>query len=439
MNYARESMKLWKKKETKVQEENPMGNRQQELEEMVRGLKVKESCLDDTLLLVNDLLQFMTNLDYVKEMVSDAKEQKEMVATVAASGEELTASTEEISNYVQESTHKIENTMTESKECIDQVEETFEVLEKNIKEIDVAKEIILKVQEETQKINDMVTVIRSVADQTNLLSLNASIEAARAGEHGKGFAVVAEEIKKLSENTNEQVESIQSIVAHLNENIGVAAKEMEQIVSSFSNSRGSIEKATSGMGHITDMMAGIHGNISSISGNVEEQSATTEEISATLQVISEQSFRLGGEADKTGKAFFDISMKVDEARIKAFNCNENIDTASMIEISITDHLMWKWRVYNMIMGYITLDVSTVGDHHGCRLGKWIDSLESQDPKVNSIIQQMEEPHAKIHTCAKTAIEEYTKGNLSAAEAKLAEIEANSKVVVALLQDLKKVL
>lgn len=432
-------MKLWKKKETKEQEEIAVADKLQEMEEVISSMKKKEACLNETLLLVNDLLQFMTNLDYVKGMVADAKQQKEVITTVAASGEEMAASTEEISNYVQESTHRIEHTMTESKDCIDQVEQTFQVIEANIKEIDVAKEIILKVQEETLKINDMVTVIRSVADQTNLLSLNASIEAARAGEHGKGFAVVAEEIKKLSENTNEQVESIQGIVAHLNENIGVAANEMEQIVSAFSNSKGSIGKATSGMSHITDMMQGIHHNISSISGNVEEQSATTEEISATLQIISEQSFRLGGEADKTGKAFFDISMKVDEARIKAFNCNKEIDTASMIDISITDHLMWKWRVYNMLMGYITLDVNTVGDHHGCRLGKWIDSIESQDPKVNTIIQQMEEPHAQIHIAAKNSIEEYTKGNLAMAETKLTEIEDNSKIVVSLLQELKKVL
>jgi methyl-accepting chemotaxis protein len=432
-------MKFWNKKEIDLQEEKAEVNRQQEMDELLSSMKKKEVCLNETLLLVNELLQFMTNLDYVKEMVADAKQQKEMVATVAASGEEMAASTEEISNYVQESTHKIENTMTESKECIDQVEQTFEVIGKNINEIDVAKDIILKVQDETLKINDMVTVIRSVADQTNLLSLNASIEAARAGEHGKGFAVVAEEIKKLSENTNEQVVSIQGIVAQLNQNIGVAASEMEQIVSAFRDSKGSITKATSGMGHITDMMKGIHGDISSISGNVEEQSATTEEISATLQIISEQSFRLGGEADKTGKAFFDISMKVDEARIKAFNCNQNIDTTSMIDISITDHLMWKWRVYNMIMGYITLDVTTVGDHHGCRLGKWIDSIESQDPKVNSIIQQMEEPHAQIHIAAKASIQEYTRGNLLAAEQKLREIESNSKIVVSFLQDLKKVL
>ncbi len=431
-------MKLFKKSK-KEKEDISLVIDNLEREETIDSIRKKESCLNETLMQVNNLLQYMTNLDYVKNMVLDARKQSDMIAATAANSEEMAASTEEISSYVQESSSKIQSTMKETRACISQVGQTFDTIEKNIEEIDVAKDLILKVQSETDKIKDMVTVIKSVADRTNLLSLNASIEAARAGEHGRGFAIVAEEIKKLSENTKEQVGFIQKTVVGLNENIETAAREMQQIVNAFSGSKISIENASGGMGLITRTMEEVNENLLTISANVEEQSAATEEISANLQSISEKSIYLGEEADRTGKAFFDISMKADKARITAYGCNENLDSISMIEISITDHMMWKWRVYNMIMGYITLDISAVGDHHGCRLGKWIETLDCRDTKVKTIIDQIEFPHAEIHNAAKTAIQEYTKGNLSIAEHKLAEIEKNSATVVALLNELKKVL
>lgn len=432
-------MKIFKSRKTEETNDSSDINYHQEFDNAMEQIRVKEKCINETLMNVNHLLQFMTGLDYVKGMVLDAKKQSEMITTAAASSEEMAASTEEISHFVKESSHKLNHTMEKSKACIDQVGQTFELIEKNIVQVDSAKEIILKVQAQTDEINQMVTVIRSVADQTNLLSLNASIEAARAGEQGKGFAVVAAEIKKLSENTTEQVGLIQNIVTHLNDDIEIAAKEMEKIVQAFGSSKSSIESATGGMDLISTMMDEVKSNISSISTNVEEQSATTEEITAGLQVISEKSSNLGEEADKTGKAFFDISMKVDEARMTACACSNHLDSKSMIKISITDHLMWKWRVYNMIMGYIKLDIATVGDHHGCRLGKWLATLDSKDLQVKSIINKIEAPHAEIHKSAKSAIEEYNKGNMNIAEAKLADIEKNSKIVVAFLNELEALL
>lgn len=92
------------------------------------------------------------------------------------------------------------------------VDETFYKIDSNMNEINARNQIMADVKEQTVKINELVNVIKSVADQTNLLSLNASIEAARAGEQGKGFAVVSNEIKKLAENTKQQVDIIRAIV-----------------------------------------------------------------------------------------------------------------------------------------------------------------------------------------------------------------------------------
>lgn len=396
-------------------------------------------CIFETIGIVNDLLQFMTSLDYVKEMIWDADSQAEMLETVAANSEEISAVTEDISNHVQESNMNMHHAIEETGESLSKVERTFEKIEENINEIDSVKGIMVEVTEETVKINELVNVIKSVAEQTNLLSLNASIEAARAGEHGRGFAVVADEIKKLAENTREQVDFIRNIVDDLNGKIGKASEEIDRVVNTFNSSKGSIDEATGGVKSINGTMGQVEESFTSISANIEEQAATTQEISASLQIINEKAVRLKRESNRVGQAFFDISQKVDEVRLKALNCSEKVDSNTMIGLSITDHLMWKWRVYNMILGYTQLDAANAGNHHGCRLGKWILTLDQDDSKIKNILMKMEGPHSEVHKTAKMAIQEYNNGNKDVAEKLLQEIEKNSKEVVNYLSELKRYL
>lgn len=409
------------------------------IEPYLKMIEEKDSCILGTLSGVNELLQFITNLDYVKAMIQDANSQAEMIESVAASSEEMAAATEEISNYVQESSVNIGQMKGETGKSLQQVDQTFEKIDNNINEIDVAKGIMSEVTVETVKINELVTVIKSVADQTNLLALNASIEAARAGEHGRGFAVVAEEIKKLAENTKEQVDIIREIVRGLNEKIEKASTEIDRVVTNFKGSKAAIDDATGGIHKINLTMSQVEERITSISANTEEQTATTQEMSSNLQLINEKSSKLRTEVVKTGQAYFDISQKVDGLRIKTFNGTEKVDADTMIQLSITDHLMWKWRVYNMILGYIHLDVSAVGDHNGCRLGKWVSTLDKSDSRIKEILKSMEQPHSEVHSIAKKAIQEYNNANKASAENLLFEIENKSKLVVNCLLELKKYL
>ncbi|PJI10561.1 MULTISPECIES: methyl-accepting chemotaxis protein [Clostridium] len=397
--------------------------------------KIK-SCNQQTILDVNNLLQFMTNLDYVKDMLHDASEQASMIESVASSSEELATSTEDISNFVQTSSTTTNEAIKETDDSLKNINNTFDELEDNINEINVIKTTMLDVTEETKKINSLIGVIKSVANKTNMLSLNASIEAARAGEHGKGFAVVANEIKKLAENTKEQVSSIESIVSGLNEKIFNTSSEIDLVIDKFSTSKDSINNASSGIKSITSAMNTVGDSFTSISANIEEQTATTQEMSSNLQFINEKSTRIREETNRTGKSFFDISLKIDEIRLRTLANSEEVDNDTMIELSITDHLMWKWRVYNLILGYIKFETSNVGDSHSCRLGKWLDTLDYNNPDTKCIIDNIKEPHSNIHNLAKQAVTEYNAGNIKACENILEEIDKDSKIVINCLNELK---
>lgn len=399
-------------------------------------LSVKNSSIIKTIETVNELLQYMTSLDYVKDMIKDANIQSKKIESVTSSSEEMTAATESISHYIQESNHHMTRAIKESSKSLEQVDMAFVQMESNIQDIFAVKDIMDEVKDETTKINELVNMIKGVANKTNLLSLNASIEAARAGEHGRGFSVVAEEIKKLSENTKEQVDIIQGIVEDLNLKINKATAEMENVFHTFSKSKVAIDNATSGMKNIGKTMSLIEDSLNSITSSVEDQTLSSQEISLHLQNITEKSVVLRNEADRTGQAFFDISEKLDEIRINAITATEKVDSSTLIKLSITDHLMWKWRVYNMILGFTNLDTSHLADHNSCRLGKWITSLDTSNSRIKTIVNELEKPHENVHKAAKQAIEEYNKGNQKKAEELLINIEANSKLVVDKLKELE---
>nr|WP_179295503.1 globin-coupled sensor protein [Bacillus sp. FJAT-45350] len=143
-----------------------------------------------------------------------------------ASIEEVTAQTEEVANKSRQGTELAGQTEERAQTGNQQIE----WLSKNIKDIQITtKEMTKNIKEFEQtanQIKDIVTIVQSIANETNLLALNAAIEAARAGEHGKGFAVVAEEVRKLSEQTNESVEGVKRLIEKTNLQI---AKNNESI------------------------------------------------------------------------------------------------------------------------------------------------------------------------------------------------------------------
>ncbi len=391
----------------------------------------------DTLICVNELLQYMTNLDYVKEMIFDANQQSSLVETVAASSEELCAASEEISVNIQDSNKTMSDTTHDTDTSLKKIDNTFLAIEDNINQTISIKGIMHQVTDETDKINDMVNVIKSVADKTNLLALNASIEAARAGEHGKGFSVVAEEIKKLAESTRQQVGSIQEIVNGLNDKISKTSDEIDTVIQAFNTSKNHMDEVTTEIHGINQAMSMVNDSFTDITANIEEQTAASQEISSSLMLINEKATLLKDKSTRTGQAFYEISQKIDEIRLTVLNRVTSPDNHTMIELTITDHLMWKWKVYNMILDYVHINSDTVGDHNGCRLGKWLCTLNLTNSRVEDIITKMHEPHVKVHETAKQAIVAYNNGNTQEAEKLLNVIESYSLKVVEYLNALKK--
>ena len=179
-----------------------------------------------------------------------------------------------------------------------------------------AMEGIARLNEVSQRITQIVEVIRQIADQTNLLSLNAAIEAARAGEHGRGFAVVAEEVRKLAEQSARSAGEINKLVADIRREIEATVANIEgnsrqalagsqvvaQAAHDFQTLLETVQGVSESIREVARAAGEISGGVQNIAAAVEEQSATTQEISASVQTLSRMAEELNALAArfKTG-------------------------------------------------------------------------------------------------------------------------------------------
>ena len=190
-----------------------------------------------------------------------------------------------------------DNANSAGRESIKTVTQAQETIAELVSDVDNSVESVSEMSSKTDGINSILNVIGGIADQTNLLALNAAIEAARAGEQGRGFAVVADEVRNLASRTKSSTDEIESALSSL-------LKGNQTVVDSMSVTKERCQKAAIGAGEVSislDEMTGIVSEINNLSTQVataaEEQSNVTHEVSKNMTAINE----IVGELDNNGK------------------------------------------------------------------------------------------------------------------------------------------
>ncbi|AQP37619.1 methyl-accepting chemotaxis protein [Vibrio anguillarum] len=246
---------------------------------IARVHQVGQQVVDET----NDMTQRAQQVDAI---ASGQREETDQVATAMT---EMTTTATEISNNAHHAAQSAKDADDNAKDAHEIVDSAAQSVQDLAKEVAEASLVISKLEGDVKNISSLLAVIQDIAEQTNLLALNAAIEAARAGEQGRGFAVVADEVRKLASRTQDSTGQIHAMIGQLKNASDAAVKAMD---SSQSRSLSTVEKAnaaSTALQKIQDSIATIMDMNALIATATEEQSIVGQEISERIVVISDQS------------------------------------------------------------------------------------------------------------------------------------------------------
>mgnify|MGYP003111751960 CR=1 FL=1 len=228
-----------------------------------------------------------------------AGQQKQELDTVAAAVEEMVVTIEDVARRIGTAAQSAKDADNHAMQGGKVIESTSFAMDRLAQNIGDAAQAISELNQDTQAIGSVLDVIRGVAEQTNLLALNAAIEAARAGEQGRGFAVVADEVRTLASRTQTSTDEINGMITRLQERAAKAVQTMQASQSQSGEMREQVGEARGALSAIVESVSAITDMTQHVATAAEQQSATSGEISQSLSQITRLSDELVTQMDET--------------------------------------------------------------------------------------------------------------------------------------------
>ena len=292
--------------------QNTVVTRRDELGELQQGIQRMGSTLRDLIGGIRDsvvqIASAAEELSAVTEQTSaGVNSQKVETDQVATAMHEMTATVQEVARNAEQASHAASNADKEARAGDKVVGEAIVQIERLAAEVVRSSDAMSQLEQESDKIGKVMDVIKAVAEQTNLLALNAAIEAARAGEAGRGFAVVADEVRGLAQRTQKSTEEIEALVAGLQNgtrqvsSIMLSSRELTE--SSVTLTR----KAGTSLESITLTVSNIQAMNQQIAAAAEEQSAVAEEISRSIINVRDVSEQTASASEETAASSVELA------------------------------------------------------------------------------------------------------------------------------------
>ena len=257
---------------------------------------------------VTQIASAAEELSAVTEQTSaGVNSQKIETDQVATAMHEMTATVQEVARNAEDASQAALTADTEAREGDKVVNQAIDQIERLAVEVGRSTEAMNVLQQESDKIGSVMDVIKAVAEQTNLLALNAAIEAARAGEAGRGFAVVADEVRGLAQRTQKSTEEIQTLVAALQSGTQHVANVMTSSRTLTDSSVVLTRQAGTSLQGITRTVSNIQSMNQQIAAAAEQQSAVAEEISRSIINVRDVSEQTAAASDETAKSSVELA------------------------------------------------------------------------------------------------------------------------------------
>lgn len=254
-----------------------------------------------------------------EESTNGIQLQNTNIENVAGAIDGMAQSISSVASNAHEAAQAAESANVEAQNGQEVVSQTISTINNLASNVSEATDAISSLEVDTSNIGSVLDVIRGIAEQTNLLALNAAIEAARAGEQGRGFAVVADEVRVLATRTQDSTQEIQSLIEKLQTGVKVAANKVQNGHESAKKSVEQAGEAQSALENINSAVANILQMNDQIASAAEEQQAVSEEVNSTIRDISKgisDSAQGATQTSQTSEKLKDLSNNISELTSK---------------------------------------------------------------------------------------------------------------------------
>jgi hemerythrin-like metal-binding protein len=268
-----------------VGSDDEIGQLAQSFEKMVNNLREMIGTLADSSANVSESSAEMRA--NAAQMADGAEKVAIQAITVPTASEEMSATSGDIAQSCQMAADGAERANQAAEHGAGVVEKSISVMHRIAERVQSSAKTVEALGRRSDEIGAIVGTIEDIADQTNLLALNAAIEAARAGEQGRGFAVVADEVRALAERTTKATREIGLMIKAIQQETKIAVTAMEEGVSEVEQGTGEAARSGEALRKIQDEINALHLQVQQIATAAEEQTATTNEISSNIHSITE--------------------------------------------------------------------------------------------------------------------------------------------------------
>ena len=246
--------------------------------------------------------------DITRQLTDSSQIQSREIANATSAITEMATSIQHVSKNANTSAEVAQKSVDIAHKGAQTVSRTIDGMDTIREQIQETSKRIKRLGESSQEIGNMVGLIDEIADQTNILALNAAIQASSAGEAGRGFAVVADEVQRLAERAGNATKQIEALVKTIQGDINEAVDSMEQSTTNVVNGARLAEDAGEALAEIESVSANLSGLIQNISTAATKQSQASTNVASTMNVIQDITMQTSSSASKTASSVSELTV-----------------------------------------------------------------------------------------------------------------------------------